>query len=357
MQKSSLLRHFLRDKSAVLLLILIVLTIITMVISSGVLKGEPLSALFKKGFMATGNLINVFNNLVLQTVMLAGITLILIGGQIDLSVAAQATLGTMVFAWLLDKTPITWPIAFIICLVLGLVFGLVNTFLVNKLKFPSFIATIGMASVYTGLCNVMTKGYNIQLAASSFTRFGRTNLFGFLPVTFLIAIAILIIYQFILSKTTFGRSVYMLGGNPIAARLSGLNADRIRMVLFINNGILAVVSGLLWTAQVRLASPSAIISFNPNLTVIAAAILGGVSFMGGAGNLGGAFIALALLNVFENMLNVLEVQPYWNVFAQGLLLALALILDYINAERRKKALLRVRQSKMAGHASQTSEAV
>ena len=194
-------------------------------------------------------MINIFNNLVLQTVMLAGVALILVGGNIDLSVAAQATLGTMIFAWLLDKTPMTWPFAFIICLVVGVVFGLVNTFLINKLQFPSFIATIGMASVYTGLCNVMTKGYNIQLAASSFTAFGRANLFGFLPVTFLIAIVILIIYQFVLSKTTFGRNVYMLGGNPVAARLSGLNADWIRMVLFINGGVLAVFSGLLWTRR------------------------------------------------------------------------------------------------------------
>ena len=357
MQKTSFLKLFLRAKSAILLMTVIVLTVITMVISSGVLDGEPLSALFTKGFMAKGNLINIFNNLVLQTVMLAGITLILIGGNIDLSVAAQATLGTMIFAWILDKTPIPWPVSFIICLVVGVIFGLVNTFLVNKLQFPSFIATIGMASVYTGLCNVMTKGYNIQLAASAFTQFGRTNLFGFLPLTFIIAIAILIIYQFVLSKTTFGRNVYMLGGNPVAARLSGLNADWIRMVLFINNGVLAVLSGLLWTAQIRLASPSAIISFNPNLTVIAAAILGGVSFMGGAGNLGGAFIALMLLNVFENMLTVLDVQPYWNVFAQGLLLAVALMLDYFSAERRRKALLRIRQSNMAKRSPQTTEAV
>jgi ribose transport system permease protein len=354
--KISPFKVFLRDKSAVLLITLIVLTLATMVISSGVLEGEPFSALFNKGFMSKGNLINVFNNLVLQIVMLSGITLVLIGGNIDLSVAAQASLGTMIFAWLLDRTPVSWPFAFIICLAVGVIFGLINTFLVNKLKFPSFIATIGMASVYTGLCNVMTKGYNIQLAASGFTVLGRTSLFNFLPVTFLFAVAVLVVSQFILSRTTFGRNVYMLGGNPLAARLSGLNADRIRMLLFVYSSVFAVVSGLLWTAQLRVAHPTAIISFNPNLTVIAAAILGGVSFMGGAGNLGGAFIALLLLNVIENMLTVMGVQPYYNIFAQGLLLAIALIIDYFSAERRRKALLRIGHGGISSHSSQTTKA-
>ncbi|HHX75246.1 MAG TPA: ABC transporter permease [Firmicutes bacterium] len=339
MQKTSAFRRFLRDKSALLLIILIVLTLITMVISSGVLDGEPLSALFTKGFMASGNLINIFYNLVIQCLMMCGIGLILISGNIDLSVAGQATLSTMVFAWLCQKTAMPWPVALLICLALAVVFGLVNTLLVNGLKFPSFIATIGMASIYRGLCNVMTMGNNIQVARQGFLKLGTANLFGILPATFLFAIVLVAFYQFVLTKTTFGRSVYMAGGNPAAARLSGLNPNKIRMILFINNSILAALGGLLWTAQIKLASPTAIISAAPDLSVISASILGGISFMGGAGHLGGALVALLLLNVFDNMLTVIGVQSYWNVFAQGLLLAVALIIDHINAERRRKALL------------------
>jgi len=341
MQNTSAFKRFLRGRTALLLIILIILTLVTMVLSSGVLDGEPLSALFTKGFMSSGNLINIFYNLVIQCLMMCGIGLILISGNIDLSVAGQATLATMVFAWFLKTNPtMPWGIAFLIVMILAAVFGLANTFLVNILKFPSFIATIGMSSIYRGLCNVMTKGNNIQVGNQSFLKLGTANLFGYLPASFLFAIALVIFYQFILSRTTFGRSVYMAGGNPIAARLSGLNPNKIRLILFINNGILAAIGGLLWTAQIKLASPTAIISSAPDMSVISACILGGVSFMGGAGNLVGAFVALLLLGVFDNMLTVIGVQSYWNVFAQGLLLAIALVIDYINEERRRKAMLR-----------------
>jgi ribose transport system permease protein len=310
-----------------------------MILSSGVLNGEPLKVMFYKGFMSTGNLLNVFYNLVIQCIMMCGIACIIIGGNIDLSVAGQAALSTMVFAWLCKSTNMPWSLALVICLGLAVCFGLINTFLVNVLKFPAFIATIGMASIYRGLCNVITQGNNIQINRASFLEIGSTNLFGALPVSFLIAILLIVFYQFVLSKTTFGRSVYMAGGNPTAARLTGIKLNKIRMILFINNSLLAALGGLLWTAQIKLASPTAIISAAPDMRVISAVILGGVSFYGGSGNLVGAFVALLLLNVFDNMLTVLGVQSYYNILAQGLLLALALVIDYINVEKRRKSLL------------------
>jgi ribose/xylose/arabinose/galactoside ABC-type transport system permease subunit len=344
MQKGSTLKRLMRDKSVPLLIILIVLTLVTMVISSGVTKGAPVSALFNRGFMSSGNLLNIFYNLVIQSIMMCGIACILIGGNIDLSVAGQAVLATMIFAWLCKYTGLPWPVILLICVAVAVCCGLANTLLVNVLRFPAFIATIGMSSIYAGLCKVMTQGNNIQINRASFLAIGKTNLFGRLPVTFLFALVLIAAYQFILSRTTFGRSIYMAGGNPSAARLSGLNPNRIRMILFINNSILAAIGGLLWTSQIKLASPNAIISAGPDMSVISASILGGVSFMGGAGHLVGAFIALLLLNVFDNMLTVLGVQSYWSVFAQGLLLAVALIIDYISNERRHRVLLAAAQN-------------
>jgi ribose/xylose/arabinose/galactoside ABC-type transport system permease subunit len=331
-----------RDKAVPLVIILILFTIFTMIVSSGVLNGEPLSSMFTKGFMTSGNLLGIFYGLVIQCVMMCGIGCILIGGNIDLSVGAQASLATMVFGLLIRSGLLPWPVVVLLTILVAACFGLANTFLVNILKFPPFIATIGMASVYTGICRVVTEGDNIQISqqkAGFFLEIGKAHIFGRFPVIFLFAIFLVIAYQFILSKTTFGRSIYMCGGNPGAARLSGLNPDRVRMILFINNSILAAVGGLLWTSQLKLASPTAISVAAPDLSVISAAILGGISFHGGAGHLGGPFAALLLLSVFDNMLTVLGVQSYWNVFAQGVLLAVALIFDYVSTERRRKALL------------------
>jgi ribose/xylose/arabinose/galactoside ABC-type transport system permease subunit len=342
MQKGKTFSRLMRIKAVPLLVILFIFVIATMIVSSGVMEGKPFSALFTRGFLSGGNLIGIFNKLVIQSFMICGIVLILIGGNIDLSVAGQAGLTAMVFAWLCQNTQLNWVFLFVICVVMATIFGLINTLLVNRLRFPAFIATIGMSSIYAGLCNIMTKGNNIQVSAAGhqgFLDLGRATIGGWLPVTFLIAAVVMIAYQFVLSRTTFGRSVFMCGGNPNAARLSGLKPDKMRMFLFVNNSILAAIGGLLWTSQIQLASPTAIVTSGFDFRVISAAILGGVSFHGGAGSIGGAFVALLLLNVFENMLNVLEVRSYWIVFATGVILVIALVIDYISTERRRIALL------------------
>ncbi len=327
MKKTSVMNNFLRSKAFPLIIILVVMTIITMIISNG-------------KFLATGNLLTVFYGMVIQVAFLCGLGTILISGNIDLSVGGQAALCTMIFAWICKSNKsLPWGVALLITLCVAVCFGLINTFLVNKLRFPSFIATIGMSSVYSGLCSVMNKGDNIQIARKTFTALGKTNLFGWLPVSFIFVIVVMICFQFMLSKTRFGRSIYMVGGNQQAARLSGLNPDRIRMILFIMNSILACIGGLLWSAQAKLASPTAIISAGSDMRVISAAILGGIAFFGGAGNLISGFVGVLLLSIFNNMLIVIGVPTYWTVFAQGLVLAVALALDYFSTKRRQKALL------------------
>ncbi|MDR1298948.1 MAG: hypothetical protein LBJ84_01685 [Oscillospiraceae bacterium] len=138
---------------------------------------------------------------------MCGIACILIGGNIDLSVAGQAALNAMIFAWLCQNTALPWPLVLLICIALAVCCGLANTLLVNLLKFPPFIATIGMASIYSGICNVITAGNNIQIARASFINMAKVTLWGRFPATFLFAIALIIVYQFILSRTTFGRSI------------------------------------------------------------------------------------------------------------------------------------------------------
>jgi len=340
MQKLSFGKRLLRNKAFPLLLILVVMAIITMIFSSGVLNGKPLHSLFISGFMASGNLLNVFYGLVIQCIILCGLGVIIMGGSIDLSVAGQAAFGSMIFATLCLSAGLGWGWALIICLIIGAALGLINTFLVNKLQFPAFIATIGMATIYNGLCNAMKGGNVIQIVNPSLLAIVQTRWFGNrIPATFLFAILIIIIYQVVLSRTRFGRSIFMAGGNAAAARLSGLNPNRIRMILFINNGVLAVLGGIIYASQIKQANPAGIQTMAPDMRVIAAAVLGGVSFMGGTGNLGGPLVALLLLNVFNNMLIVLKAPTYWTIFAQGFLLVIALIIDFVGEERRRRALL------------------
>ena len=351
MKKQSVFSTFVKSKSFPLILILLVMAVITMVISSGVTSGAPISSMFTDGFLSKGNMITIFNGMVIQVVMLCGLGCILISGNIDLSVGGQAALCSMVFGWICKNTQLPWGVALCITLAVSLCLGLINTLLVNKLRFPAFIATIGMSSIYRGLCSVITKGNNLQIARQSFLAIGKTNLFGFLPVAFLFALILLLCCQFMLSYTRFGRSIFMVGGNQQAARLSGLNPDRTRLILFLLNSVMACIGGLLWSAQNKLASPSSIIDAAPDMKVISAAILGGIAFTGGAGNLVGGLIGVLLLNIFNNMLIVMGIQTYWTVFASGFVLAVALVIDYISNERRRKALLAASAAAEAAEAS------
>lgn len=340
MKGTTLGQRILRSKTTLLAFVFIALTIMTMIIGSGVLDGAPLRAMFTTGFMSRLNLLNVFYNLTVQCVMLCGIACLLMSGNIDLSVGGQAQLASMCFALVCANTSLPWGIAVVVTMLFGAVFGLINTFLTNYLRFPAFIATIGMSSIYAGLANVWTRGSPVPVTRHSVLAFGETT-YGIFPAIFLVAVAIMIVYQFMLIKTPFGRRIYMVGGNMTAAHLSGLNPKRTRMIMFCNNGVLAALAGVAWTMRNRMASPLAISSAGYDFRVISAAILGGVAFMGGTGDIAGGFVGIMLLNVLQNMLDILGVPSYWNIVAQGAILIIALILDFFNTERQRK-LLQVR---------------
>ena len=329
-----------QHKAVPLLIILIVLTLITMVFGSGVTKGEPISAMFTKGFMAKTNLLNTFYGIIIQIFMMIGLSCILITGNIDLSIAGQATLASLIFAkFCFDFPNLPLGVCLLITYGFAVIFGLLNAFLVNRLHFPAFIATIGASSIYSGLNSIITQGNQVQIGRPAFQAIGKASVAGVFPWMFIAAIIILLIFQFILSNTRFGRSMYMAGGNPTAARLCGLNPNKMRRIMFLLNSILAVTGGLCWSAQLKMAHPTSITQSTPNMTATSACILGGVAFSGGSGNLIGPLVAVILLNVFKNMLIILDVNDYINVIAQGALLLIALIIDAIGEERRRKAMI------------------
>lgn len=335
MKKKSAFKRLMEQKATPLFIILLLLCIFAMIFSSGVLDGAPASAMFTEGFFSRVNWLTNFYAIGLQMFMMIGLSAILISGNIDLSIAAQATFGGMIFGLLL-RTPLPWWVGLIIVIIMGIVMGLINTALVTVFKLPAFIATIGMSSVYSGLSTVITKGNNVQISNESVMWLGNKQFFGVLPLYFVVALVCLIIFQIILSKTVFGRTLYMAGGNRMAARLCGLNPVKQTATLFMINSVLAVVDGVFYAAENKLAHPSAITQASPNMTAMTAAILGGVAFTGGSGNLIGPLVAVFLVNVFSNVLHVMRANDYWVIVAQGILLIAALMIDYYSAEARRR---------------------
>ncbi len=284
---------------------------------------------------------NILNSLVISSFLTIGAGCLLIAGHMDLSQAAIGAFGSMVLATAVKAWGLPWYVAIVAALALCAVFGAVNAFFVTKLKFPSFIGTLAMASMVKGLMYLFSSMGNDGVAANvnfsnAATKFLGTGTLAGIPLGVIIMVVFFLVYGLIMSKTAFGMKVTLMGGSPVAATLAGINATAITFILFINSAVLGGVAGIFNAAKL---SQGALTALTTNqFTGITAAILGGISFGGGAGGMGGAFVGLLILNTFQVGMGIVGVNPFWvNVFS-GLLLLIALAFDFLSQQRQKRAL-------------------
>jgi ribose/xylose/arabinose/galactoside ABC-type transport system permease subunit len=263
-----------------------------------------------------------------------GMTILLIGGEIDFAAGAEAMFGGVVCAICL-RAGMPIPLSVFFALGYGALAGLINAFLVNVMNLMSFIASIGMSAIYSGIAFFLTDAKGIGVSGP-FRNLGASALFGVVPTPFIIMIALVVVYAFVLKYTDFGRKVYMVGGNRAAARLAGIDAKKVTTAMFVNNGIIAALAGVCLTSRMHVANPSAAAS--GALDAITASVLGGVSFMGGVGGMGGGLIGPVLLNVFVNGLTGINLPTYYRLIAEGILLIVALGMDYFSARARARNL-------------------
>jgi len=263
-----------------------------------------------------------------------GVGPLLISGQIDLSTGAVAVMSAVLIAVLI-RNGIPWPVAAVIVILFGAAAGGVTAILVNGFGMMSFIATIGLMSVWSGLALVITRGHPIIINNPSFWRIADITFFGAIPLLFVLLLIFVALYGFLLSQTKFGRSVYMCGGNKDAARLAGINPKKIQSILFINSGAISALCGVLMASNFRRGDPVAV---GYGMDAVTTVVLGGISFTGGAGGAGGLLVGLLLLNFFNNGITTVGIGSYWQTFARGTLLIAALLLDYFRERQRLKAL-------------------
>jgi len=311
------LKKFFNPKMVSLLVLLIVVVVTFTILTKGL-------------FLNPINIRSILNLMAVTGLLTLGVGCLIIFGCIDLSTGATGTFcGIMMPLLMQSGTP--WPIAVIACLIFGMLIGALNAFLVNAVGFQSFIATLAVASVVNGLTFVFCKGVAIPVRDETIRSIGTGRLFNLVPIPIPIMLACFIIYGLLFSKSKFGRSVYLLGGNPQAARLSGLRPVRTSYILFMNCGMLAALAGMLLAASMKSATTSG--TSASQFTGITAAMLGGISFGGGSGSFAGAFIGLLIVTAFNNGLQVMGVLSYWQMVASGALLLFALTLDYLNSRR------------------------
>lgn len=272
--------------------------------------------------------INNFQNLIMQLAVIAilsmGAGLVILTGEIDLSVGAMVSLLSMVLATLVTEARL--PIALVVLLVLlgGVVLGTVNGLLVTYLRVPSFVATLGTLGVFGGIALLFNGGSPITGLSTDVQDIFYGRLLG-VPLPLIYMIVIIVLLRVFLVRTIPGRSVYAVGGNSLAAFLSGLAPHRIRLLAFMVAGALAGIAAVLFAGRLGAGSPN--LGNGLELAAIAGAVVGGISLSGGRGDVLGALLGATTIVLVQNILNLNAVPPTWQSIVQGLIIILAVSLD------------------------------
>ncbi|NEB94637.1 substrate-binding domain-containing protein [Streptomyces bauhiniae] len=279
-------------------------------------------------FLTTDNLLNIGVQAAVTAILAFGVTFVIVAAGIDLSVGSVAALTSTVLAWSATQSGMPVALAVVLAIATGVGAGLVNGFLIAYGKLPPFIATLAMLSVARGLSLVISGGVPIAFPASV-SHLGDT-LGGWLPAPVLVMVAMGLIAALVLGRTYIGRSMYAIGGNEEAARLSGLRVNRQKLAIYALSGVFAAVAGIVLAARLGSAQPQAADGYE--LDAIAAVVIGGASLAGGTGKASGTFVGALILAVLRNGLNLLNVSAFWQQVVIGVVIALAVLLD---AVRRK----------------------
>jgi rhamnose transport system permease protein len=276
-------------------------------------------------FVTPSSLLSVLTDTTILAMMaLAQMAVILTRG-IDLSVAANLALTGMIVALVSRTAPfLPIPAIVVLALVIGLCLGLINGILVAFAEIPPIVVTLGTLAIYRGLIFVLAGGawLTTKDMNEAFLSFPRSSLFG-LPSLVLIAGVVILLFALFLNRTSAGRSLYAIGGNPLAAIYCGLSLPRYRLLVYALSGAVAGLSGYLWVARFGIAYSDIAIGYE--LTIIAACVIGGVSIGGGIGSVVGTLLGALFLGIIANALPVIKVSPFWQMAISGAVILMAVI--------------------------------
>jgi len=296
-------------------------------------------ALMTDKFLTVDNSLNVLRQICANLCLSIGMTIIILSGGIDLSVGAMLAFSGAVGAGLLKNgvvipgtdvfVEVTVSGAILAGLLVGTVLGWFNGFVITRFKLPPFVATLGMLSIARGLTMLWTGGFPITRLGDSFGFMGSGHVIG-IPMPVWISAALIALFVVLMKRTRFGRNVYAVGGNEKAATLSGLNVNRIKLLVYTLGGMLSGVAGLLVTARLDSATPNAGLSYE--LDSIAAVVIGGTSLSGGRGSIMGTVLGCLIIGVLNNGLVLLEVSPFWQQVIKGVVILVAVAVDKLGSK-------------------------
>lgn len=276
------------------------------------------SSFLSDRFLTLPNLMNVLRQVAIVGILALGMTFVILTKGIDLSVGSILGLSVVLYAGLLEGH--TMIVAIPLGLMAAMVIGLVNGIGVSYAGIPPFIMTLGMLSFARGLAFIYTGGTPIPILSESFYELGNGYFLG-VPIPSLILLAVLLVSGIVLALTPFGRSVYAIGSNEDAARLSGVPVRLYTTVVYVIVGGVSGLAGLVYASQLSVGTPIAGQGYE--LDAIAAVVVGGTSLFGGKGSVVGSFIGTLIIGVLANILNLTGVDPFVQQLFKGALIVVA----------------------------------
>lgn len=295
-----------------------------------------------KNFLTVQNLINLFSSESSRGLLAVGVGLVIIAGGIDLSVGAIMALTSVITASLVQQSTysnrlwvelpfISTFFAILVGLACGAMVGVVNGVIIAYTKTPPFITTLGTMLIVKGLALIYTNAYPVPMLRDDFKIIGQGKIL-LIPYIVIVFIFILVIAWVLLNYTRWGKNLYAIGGNELAARVAGVNVEKNLIAVYIWSGCLASISGILLTA--KSGSGIGTLGDKYEFDAIAAAIVGGLSFSGGIGRISGIFAGIFILGILNNGLLLMNVSPYLQQIIKGAIIITAVVVDMRKHKRR-----------------------
>ena len=279
-----------------------------------------------KYFLTTGNVVNILQQTSINGILALGMTLVILTGGIDLSVGSVMAISSIVAAtFVTGDHPRSLWLVIPLGVAAGAFLGLLNGLIVAYLKVPSFVTTLGMLSVARGLTYAYTDGMPVPNLSDSFLNIGEGKVLG-IPLPIVILALLFGALWWLLTQTTYGRSIYAVGGNVRSARTAGIHTKPVIASVYIFSGALAAMGGLVLAARTSAALPQAGVGYE--LDAIAAVVIGGTSLTGGVGSVAGTLLGALIIGTINNGLDILGVSSAYQQIVKGGIIVVAVLLDY-----------------------------
>lgn len=288
-------------------------------------------------FATVTNLFNVIRQITINLYLACGMTFVILLGGIDLSVGSVIAVTGCVSAGMITWVGLPVPVGIAVGVLCGTLIGAFNGYVVSRTTIPAFIMTLAAMNVGRGIARIYTHAQTIAVLEDSYTFWGKGSIFG-LPIQLYLIIVVAAVSSFILNRTQFGRHIYATGGNKTAAEYSGINVKKVTFLVFAFCGFLASIAGVLTVG--RTFTATMIMGDGAEMDAIAAVVLGGTSMSGGRGSISGTVIGVIVIGVLKNGMNLLGIDSSWQYVVQGIVILIAVYIDYVKSEGKSLAFLK-----------------